>query len=67
MSALLEVAPMRRFVLLLFPTIIALASAGLLVAVQRSETLRARIDRIRHGDWLAPIVSRRVDIAEVPA
>ena len=58
---------MRRFVLLLFPTIIALVSAGLLVAVQRSETLRARIDRVRDGDWLAPIVSRRVDIAEVPA
>ena len=58
---------MRRFVLLLFPTIIALASAGLLVAVQRSETLRARIDRIKDGDWLAPIVSRRVDIAEVPS
>jgi hypothetical protein len=58
---------MRRFVLLLFPALVALVSAGLLVAARRSETLRARIDRIKDGDWLAPIVSRRVDIAEVPS
>ena len=58
---------MRRFVLFLFPTLIALASAGLLIAVRRSETLKARIDRIRDGEWLAPIVSRPADIAEVPS
>jgi hypothetical protein len=58
---------MRRFVLFLFPTLIALVSAGLLVAVRRSETLKARIDRIRDGQWLTPIVSRRADIVEVPS
>jgi hypothetical protein len=58
---------MRRFVLFLFPTLIALVSAGLLVAVQRSESLKARIDRIRDGDWLTSIVSGRVDIVEVPS
>ena len=58
---------MRRFVLFLFPTLIALVSAGLLVAVRRSETLKVRIDRIRDGQWLTPIVSRRADIVEVPS
>jgi hypothetical protein len=49
---------MSRFVLFLFPTLMALVSAGLLVAVQRSETLKTRIDRIKEGDSLRSIVSR---------
>jgi hypothetical protein len=56
---------MRRFVLFLFPTLIALVSAGLLVAVQRSQTFKARIERIKEGDWFTSIVSRRTEISEV--
>jgi hypothetical protein len=58
---------MRRFVLFLFPTLIAVVSAGLLVAYQRSETLKARVARIKDGDWLASIVSSGAETAEVPS
>ena len=66
-SAPLEVLRMRRFVLFLFPTLIALVSAGLLVAAQRSEALRAQLERIKEADWLKPIVSREPETAEVPS
>lgn len=66
-SAQLEVLRMRRFVLFLFPTLIALVSAGLLVAARRSEALRAQLERIKEADWLKPIVSRGPETAEVPS
>ena len=70
-SAQLEVLRMRRFVPFLFPTLIALVSAGLLVAAQRSDTLKAQVERIKkadwlkEADWLKPIVARRDEVSEV--
>ena len=58
---------MRRFVLFLFPALIAFVSAGLLVAAQRSETFRAQIARLKERDWITPILPSTPEISEVPS
>jgi hypothetical protein len=56
---------MRRLIPFLFPTLIVLVSVGLLATIQRSETLRAQIDRFGIRDWIETICDEGAEFAEV--
>jgi hypothetical protein len=56
---------MRRLIPFLVPTLIVLASVGLLATVRRSETLRAQIGDLGIHDWIETICDEGAEIAEV--
>lgn len=56
---------MRRFVFVLFPALLALASVVALAAVTRSAALRDRLGRLDLREWLASVRPQPVQIDSV--
>jgi hypothetical protein len=53
---------MRRFVLVLIPALLALASVVALAAVGRSDALRARLGRLDLREWFESVRPHPVQI-----
>ena len=58
---------MRRFVVVLFPALVALVSAVVFVVARRSEAAKAFISRFTTPDWSGLIAPDRSEIGEVLA